>query len=300
MYTFLLSLAAAVLGFALGTATVGWWAGIIPAILFFILSFYLISRSTMNKVQEIFGRAQKQIQMQPPPDLLKPGKQKEVLEWQAQQRDQVRTTMREALVIEKWQFLIKENVYAQLGMLDYQEAVEAKMMKQANVSREKLISAQANLEQAWNPTLSGLLGDWRSRVSLAAVYQRLSEPQKAVNAMADLEKSAPKDPFYWGFWGLLLVEEKKNEEALQVIGKGISACPDSSALKAFQAAVSNKQRPDMRAFGDIWYQYFPEDIPMEKQMEMARAMGMDVPAQGQGQPQQAKPIPRKTYPHPRR
>jgi hypothetical protein len=97
---------------------------------------------------------------------------------------------------------------------------------------------------------------------------------------------AKGEPIYWGLYAHVLNEAKKRDEALLVVGRGLEANPDSKVLKAIQEQLSNKKRPDMKAFGEAWYQFFPEDIPQEKLMQM------------QGVQQKMKS--QKTWPQPRR
>lgn len=297
MYTLLSSLGVAVVCFVVGALAVNWWAGFVPALLGFGLAFYLLSRRTMAQVQAIFGRAQALAASPPPQDVMK--SQESLLAFQTQQRAQLRDTLKEALAVERWQFLVKEQVYAQLGMLDYQEGIEARMMDRKNAAETCFGNARMNLELAWHPQISSLMGDWRSRAVLAAVHHRASKVEEADKVMKDAEQAGSKEPMFWGLWAFILNDGKKTEEALQVIGKGLTAIPTSDALKKIQEALTNKRRPDMTVFGDAWYQYFPEDIPMEKRIEMAKAMGLNPQQQQQGQ--QGRQIPRHTWPqHPRR
>lgn len=314
MYTLLIAAGAGLLGFVLGAVTVNGWAGIIPGLLAFILAFFLLSRRTMAQVQAVFAKAQGMLQAPPPPEvmalqqrLMRPvsseaeGRriQSQMIELQSKQRNEVREVLRSALQFEKWQFLVKENVYAQLGMIDYQEGIEANMMQRPNEAREKFSAARGNLEQAWNPTLSSLLRDWRSRALLAVVLHRETKPAEAAKVMADSESTGSAEPMFWGLWAFILHQGQKADEAMQVVGRGITANPSSESLKKLQAMLTNKQKLDMSVFGDAWYQFFPEDIPQEKRIEMARAAGMEVPDPTAQRPAN-RPIPKKTYPHPRR
>ncbi len=307
MNSILAAAAAAVVGFGLGAVTVGWVAGIIPALLFFGLTFFLISRHMMGKLQAVSLRVQQKLQVAPPPEILRiaqtPEGQRSLRQWQAKHRDEVRAILREMLVWERWQFLVRENVEGQLGMLSYQEGIESKMTGHASEAITHFERARGHLVAAWHPQLSGLMGDWRSRAMLAAVHMRLTKLDEAVGTMKESEAAGQKEPFFWGFYALLLLEAKKPEEAMAVVGRGLSA-GSSPGLVAMQAALTNRQKPDMGKFGDIWYQFFPEDIPMERRMEMAREAGMDVPdpAKMSGAPGKGanRPISPKTFPHPRR
>ncbi len=236
-----------------------------------------------------------------------------MMEQQRSQREEVRNVLRSALVHEKWQYLVRENVYTQLGTIDYQEGVEAVMMRQQEAaaqnvnpttlpdnSRPFFEKARENLQKAWHPQLSSVLKDWRSRALLAVIHYRLGEGDQAQKVLAEAEAAGTLEPVYWGLRAWLLVD--KPDDAMQVVGKGLVACPSSQALKDLQAQLTNKKALNMEAFGDTWYQFFPDQIPQSRRDEMARAAGMEVPtpANNQVAPQPSRPIPQKTWPHPRR
>jgi tetratricopeptide (TPR) repeat protein len=238
-----------------------------------------------------------------------------MIAYQRSQREEVRNILRSALIHEKWQYLVRENVYTQLGTIDYQEGVEAVMMRQQEAAARSVNvgtlpdtagpyfeQARDNLQKAWHPQLSSVLKDWRSRALLAVVHHRLGEVDQAQKVLGEAEAAGTLEPVYWGLRAWLLAG--KPDEAMQIVGKGLVACPGSQALKDLQAQLTNKKPLNMEGFGDTWYQFFPDQIPQSKRDEMARAAGMEVPTQNPtSAPQQAAnrpPIPQKTWPHPRR
>ena len=69
-------------------------------------------------------------------------------------------------------------------------------------------------------------------------------------------------------------QNKRQDEALEVLARGLKVMPDNQALKDLRQAVSNKRRKlKMKGFGSQWYMFFPEQVPMrryQQQAQMAR------------------------------
>lgn len=293
MYNVLIAVAIAVVGYGIGAAVAGWLAGFVPALLAGGLAYFLLARRTGQQVQAIMLRAQ--------------------VAFQTGQMDQGRAMLMEAMVFDKWQFLIKEQIFGQLGQLDYMQAAGLKMQagqlrtvakqyeqarmllqskeaqnearKKLTESDQKFIEAQANLEKSW-------VREWRSRTILALIHHRQNKIDEALKIFQATKTYATKEPLFWAAYAYVLNEHSRAREALGVLGEGLQTCTDSKQLKLMQEALTNQKKPDMTGFGEAWYGFFPEHIPQETLMEMAQK-------QGGAQPSAPRPIPQKTPPPPR-
>lgn len=260
MYNLLIAGGAAIVAYAIGAAAAGWLAGFIPALLALGGVWFYLARRTGKQVEALFQQAM---------GLLQAGK-----------FDEARALLETGFPLGKWQILVKEQIHAQLGAIDYLQGVGASVQKKATEAKAKFASARENLEKAWSR-------DWRAKATLAVVHHRESRPDDAVKVLEAASGAGATEPLFWGIYSYVLNEAKKREEALKVVGRGLESNKDSKPLKAIQEALANKKRPDMKVFGDVWFQFFPEDIPREKLMEMH---GIN--------PQQA-PRPQKGWPAPR-
>lgn len=280
MYNLAIALGASAAVFVLGWAVSGWVAGFVPALITLGAAYFFLARRTGSRVEAIFMRAMNLLQ--------------------AGQLDAGRAAILEALPFAKWQFLIEEQVYSQLGQLDYQQACGALLehkytrdtAKKA-AGEARLAEALAQLERAWSR-------DWRAQTVRALCLHRMGRVDEVKAVMEKAEGGGAGEALYWGSWAWILNEHKQRDEALQVLGKGLAANAKSKALLAMQEALSNKRRPDMTVFGEAWYAFMPDEIPKEKLMEMAQAQAA---ANGQPIPQPQQPRrgpPPKTWPAPRR
>lgn len=259
MYNILIASGAAVVGYVVGALAVNPYAGFLPALLAFVVTFIVLARRTGKQVEALFQGAMA---------LLQAGK-----------IDEARAALEAAMPLGKWQILVSEQIHSQLGALDYLQGVGHTVQKQVTQAKARFASGRAHLEKAWSR-------DWRAYATLAAIHHREGRPDDAVKALEKASGAGKGEALYWGLYTYVLNEAKRRDEALQVIGRGVAQNKDNKALKDIQEALANKKRPDMKVLGDAWYQMFPEDIPREKLMEM---QGI----KNQPRPQKTFPQPRR-------
>lgn len=262
MYNLLISLGAALVGYGVGAAVAGWGAGFIPSILALVVTYVLLARRTGKQVEAVFSGA--------------------MVHMQAGKLDAARAAMESALPLGKWQFLVAPQIHSQIGSLDYLEGVGMTVQRQPKAAAAKFASARAHLEKSWSR-------DWRGRALLACVHHREGRPDEAVKVIEEASGAGKGETLYWGVYAYILNEAKKRDEALQVVGRGLKESPESKSLKEIQEAMANKKRPDMKVFGESWYQFFPDQVPQEVLMKQQQ----QVAANRKG------PSP-KTWPQPRR
>ncbi len=280
MYNLAIALGSSVVVFLAGWGASGWIAGIIPAILCLAGMYFVLARRTGKQVEQIFVRA--------------------VGLFQAGQLAEGRAAMLEAMPLARWQFLVQEQIYSQLGQVDYQQACglllehkHTRDVAKKALGEEKLREALAQLEKAWSR-------DWRGQLARALCLHRLNRFDEIAKVMAVAEGAAASEPLYFGIWAWMLNEQKKRDEALQVLGKGLVGCAKSKPLLAMQESLSNKRRPDMEVFGEHWYAFAPDEIPKERLMEMAHAHAQATGKPLPTAPQARRGPPPKTWPMPRR
>jgi tetratricopeptide (TPR) repeat protein len=160
-----------------------------------------------------------------------------------QRIDQARAVIESGRKLAHWQFLVGATVNAQLGMLAY-------------IQRD-FPKARSFLEKAFNR-------DWSAMGMLAALDFREARVDQAVKRLKKCEIFAKKEAVFWGLWAYIHVESKQRDEALAVLGRALAALPGSEALKQMQECVANRKKLRMKAFGDPWYAFFPEQIPLQR------------------------------------
>ena len=282
MYNLLLGLGAAALAFLIGYLAAGWVAGLVPAVLAFGIVYFLLARRSMRAFEAIAKDAMSRVQ--------------------TGNADGARAHLLTALPLRKWQFLIEPQVHGQVGQLDYMQAVGLVMQRQLTAADAKFAEAVTSLEKSWSR-------DWRSRAMLGVVHARKGRTDEAIAVFEAATGGGGSEPLYWGQYAWALSEAKRRDQALAVIGRGLAELKGNKSLVAVQEALSNRKRPDFgAAFGETWYQLFPDQMSQEQLAALyEQTTGKKVPAgarfgaPGPGEKAANGPIrPPKTFPMPRR
>ncbi len=193
-----------------------------------------------------------------------------MVEFQAGRVEKGRKILESGYALQKWQFLISAQIHAQLGAIDYMQ----RRYKQARV----------HLEKAWSR-------HWMAQAMLATLDFREKKIEAALERMEKTRGPGGSDPVFWGLFAYFAVESGDRERALRVLADGIKKHASSEPLKGMADAVRNKKKLKMKAFGQGWFQFFPEHIPRSMLMQMQAAANKR-PGGGRGG--------KMSIPHPRR
>lgn len=224
MYNLLIAIAIAAVAFALGTVTVGSW---IAGVVPAVLALGIAWFLLARRTA-----AQLQALMDQVTVALK-----------RQRLDEARRLLEGGRRLGRWQFLVGAQMDAQLGALAYMERDFRK--------------ARPHLEKAFSR-------DWSAQSLLAALDFREHHVDAAVKRLEKVSTFARKEAIYWGLYAYILLESKRREEAMAVLARGLKVLPSSEALKSMQISVSNDKKVRMKAFGQAWYTFFPEQIPVRR------------------------------------
>jgi tetratricopeptide (TPR) repeat protein len=237
MYNLLIALAIAALAFLLGLLIGGHWIAGFAPALFAVFIAYFL----------LARRSTRQLQkyLDQAVEALK-----------KQKIDQARSVLEAARPLARWQFFIGQSIDSQLGAIAYMQ--------------RDFVTARKHLERSFSR-------NWSAMGMLAALDFRDGKVDIAVKRLSRCEILSKKEPLFWGLWAYLLVESKRQDEALAILARGLAAVPTSEALKGMREAVSNRKKLRMKAFGDQWYSFFPEQFPVQRIMGAPPDRGYPMP-----------------------
>jgi len=220
MYNLLVSLGLALVTFVAVALILRPLAGIVPALLVFGVALFLLTRRVGRKVDA---------EMQQLLPML-----------QAQQVDRAREHL-EGIKRRwgKWQLLLEGQIDAQLGMLDY---------------------VQMKWDEALPRLQRGRFRNWQAQVCIGAIHHRRGELDKAWAELESAVGTAPKEAVAWLVYAHLLLRSGERNRALEVLGRGLQALPDSELLQQTQKDLANKRRLRTDRYPESWYQFFPEEL----------------------------------------
>ncbi|MED5369967.1 MAG: hypothetical protein VX899_03045 [Myxococcota bacterium] len=223
MYNLLIALGVSLVAFALGAVAGEWYYGFAPALLVGPPLYFILMRRTGAQVEQIMAQAVSHLQT---------GRVKEGI-----------ATIESARPLGKWQFLVEQQIDAQLGTLEYM---------QRNYKK-----ARPLLEKAWKR-------NWQAMAMLAIMDAR---DQKLDEGLARLDKTellARNEPLFYAVKVWLLLKGKRTDEAQKVLAAGIEAVDAPDGLKKLQKSVANDKMKRFdygKTFGQGWYQFFPDQYP---------------------------------------
>ncbi len=236
MYNLLISLGLGAALFVLGWLVAGTWvAGFIPALIGTGVAYFLLARRTGKQLEALLGEA--------------------MVEFNAGNIDKGRDIVKSGFELGKWQFLVSQQLHAQLGALSYMQ--------------QDFKTARVHLEQAWSR-------HWQSQAMLAALDHRSGKHKDALERMDKAKSAGGKDACFWGLYVWYAYSAKDNDLALKVVNEGLKQVEGSQGLKQLADVIRNGRRLKtnlFRAFQPTWYQFFPEHMPRKMLMEMAKAQG---------------------------
>jgi hypothetical protein len=246
MYNLILALAAGLVLFVAVGLWLGWVAAILPALAIAVTAMFLLSRRTSRLVEAELATL---------PALL-----------QNRRIDEAQTKL--VHVKERygrWQFLLAGMMDVQLGLIDYLQL--------------RFAEAKPKLES----------GKWRNGVALTClgcIDYRNGNKDGAWKNFAAATAATTNDPMLYVVRATLLARDGLRAEALAAVSEGLGNLPDSQVLRDLKNKIANKQKIDIKAFGEGWFQYFPEELVA--QMSMRGTRGGPSPLFGK-LPQQPRP-----------
>lgn len=215
MYTALVSL---VIGAAAGGIWTlldlwkGWAMGIVLGLTVFTISFIVISRIIGKRVEPQFMQVQKQIQ--------------------AGANQAAVQTLEEMMPITRWQILLKGQLHAQIGCLQYSLGNEKPALEHLEKASRRVADAQ---------------------LFLAALYYRRREIDKAKKALNEAIGYNKKQVILYNVLAWIHLKEGESKEAIEVLLRGEKADKDSEATKDNLNRVQNGKKMSMKRFGMSWY-----------------------------------------------
>lgn len=272
MYNLLISMTIAAVLFVVTGLIGGYWlTGIIPALLGLGIAYFLLARRTGQQVQAIMERAMGEFQALD--GIAPPRNQKEANRLTALQQEKVtagRAIMEEGFKLAPWQFLVKQQIHAQIGAIEYMQ--------------QRYDAAREHLDKAWSR-------HWQAQAMLACMDFRDKKIDEALGRMDKADGAGGSDALFWGIYAWIAYKGNKRDRALEILSKGLKKHENSAALKGMQKALANKKPVRMDGFAPGWYQFFPEDMPQSRQMAANAKKHGNPPNQRRGG---------YSFPHPRR
>lgn len=162
---------------------------------------------------------------------------------EAQKWEQAIETLSEGYPLAKWMVSAESQIDGQIGWIHY-------IRKDYDKAFTFL---QKSFPRAFMPQLM-----------LAACHFRKKAFQEANEVLERTARYSKETPLVWGVYAWMMVEQGRQDKALEALSAGVKACPTDQALQTNLLNLQNKKKLNMKLFGDIWYQFWFEELPHKR------------------------------------
>ena len=236
MYNILISAAAAVavLLIMIFVLTLSWWISLIIGLIVFALIFILFSRITMKKVMASIESAGKDLQAQPP------------------RFEKAIRELKDALQYSKWQLYVEGQLHSQIGMIYYM--------------KRDFSNAFPHLEKSF-------FKNWAATAMLAVSYMKRQKKDKMISTFERAVQWNSKESLLWSLYAYCMNDSGETGKAKEILVKGLKKLPGDEKLKDNLECLEKGKKMNMRAYGDLWFQFHLESLGALQKYQMASMGG---------------------------
>lgn len=236
MYNILISAGASVAVLLILTLVLklSWWIALMITLIVFAIVFVLFSRITMKKVMASIETAGKDLQAQPP------------------RFEKAIRELKDALQYSKWQLYVEGQIHSQIGMIYYM--------------KRDFANAFPHLEKSF-------FKNWAATAMLAVSYMKRQKKDKMISTFEKAVQWNGKESLLWGLYAYCMNESGEPDKAKEILAKGLKKLPGDEKLKDNLEALEKGKKMNMRAYGDLWFQFHLESLGALQKHQMASMGG---------------------------
>ena len=238
MYNLLISLAASIAMFLAIMFPFNYIAAILPALIVLIFVYIVLAKKSYRVFETLMMNMQLEFQ--------RIGKIKNP---QLRSIDKAIDILKSGYPLGKWQFFIKPQLNAQIGVIYY-----------TNNQTKKAIPY---LQKAF-------MRHWVARAMLAADHYNKKEYDAMEKIFDEAIKVNKKAALLYNMYAWCLLQIKKEEKAATILQKAVTVLPNDKNLRTSLTNIQNNKKIKLNLYGDEWYQFrlekHPQEVQAQKQM----------------------------------
>ncbi len=207
-------------------------ASLVPGVFAFLVAYLVLGRRTFMQLQSVGTKVQAELSsITGNPKEQKVRVEKAIKMWE------------DALNLGNWQFLIRGQIYAQIGTLRYLFKDHEGAMTAFSKSSPR---------------------DYFARAMQGAIYFQRKDVGSMEKAFEDAVKFGKKESLMWAAYAWCMVQNRQNDKALQILGRGVETNPADDKLKKALSDLQNDKRLKMKAWEPMWWNLGLETPPMQQ------------------------------------
>jgi len=199
--------------------------GILPGVAVTAIVYFVLARRSMKQLEAVLKVAEKELL--------------------ANRIDRAVQIIESGRALGRWQFLVESQIDAQLGMIYY--------------IRDDAKKAQPYLERAFTRL-------WITSAMLAAIYFKKKDVDAMRKTFDKTVAIGKKQGLAWSVYAWCEWKLGNTERAIEILGRGQKVLGESDErLTSNLLALQNDKKMKMKSYGEQWYQFRLEKMPVEKQ-----------------------------------
>jgi len=136
---------------------------------------------------------------------------------------------------------------------------------QVNAQIGTMYYYKKDYDTAFTYLSKGLSTHYLAKAMLAVIYMKRKQYDKMINSFEVAVKSAGKESLIWAVYAYCLNRIGKRDDAIAVLNRGLKKLPGDERLSANLRALQNRKPMKMKAYGEMWYQFMLDKMPMVRQ-----------------------------------
>lgn len=221
MYTIIISaLSGALFGLILFYLSQSYVLALIAGLIIVIVINFFTGKYFLKKLTELFKLVEKDIK--------------------SDRAEKAIERLMEGYKYAKWQFFIKEQINAQIGMILY---------------------AKKRFDEALPYLKSAFQKNWMAMAMLATIYYKDKQYDLMKSTLEKAIKNSPKEGFLYTLYAYYLQSINENQKALEILTRGNKKVPLDEKLEAALDAVRNNKKIKIQNYGQLWMQLNIEKLP---------------------------------------
>ena len=143
-----------------------------------------------------------------------------------------------------WQFFIKKQMNAQIGMICYM---------------------RRDFSKAFDYLDQGFVRHWVAMAMLAIIHMKRNQPKKMIATFEKALAATRKEPLLWSLYAFCLDKIGDRNKAVSVMEKGLKKVGNDELMSANLEVLKAGGKMKMQGYGDLWHQF-----QLEKQGDLIR------------------------------
>lgn len=199
--------------------------GILPGVVVIGVAYFLLARRSMKQLEAVLKVAEKELL--------------------ANRIDRAMQIIESGRALGRWQFMVNSQIDAQLGMIHY--------------IRDDAKKAQPYLERAFTRL-------WITSAMLGAIYFKKKDVDAMRKTFDKTVAVGKKQGLAWSVYAWCEWKMGNTDRAIEILGRGRKVLGESDErLTSNLLALQNDKKMKMKSYGEQWYQFRLEKMPIEKQ-----------------------------------